>query len=357
MADLKKFEEMLDRLVNEDKEGAEELFHEIVVEKSREIYESLLESELEEDDDDIEEAADEEVDESDEDLDEATDEEVDESDEEVEEGFDLDEFEVEADPMMGGDAADNMIDAMDDEPEMDMGDEDEGEEGDMEDRVEDLEDALEDLKAEFEKMMADDDDAMGDDDEGEEEEGDEEEAEEESLYFGEAEDEEVEESDEDLEEGKMKDKMIGDSEKMSKAEFAKKYGKEAADDMYETTKSASEQMREYVEKVNGGGLDAAKIGGDNGANTKSAVAGKNDMGGTAANMTRADASNDPEAGAGSKVAGSALSDTSEKEDNAGNVNVPGGKASKSMKAQPKGHGAEKKGAGETADNKKSVVGK
>jgi hypothetical protein len=41
----------------------------------------------------------------------------------------------------------------------------------------------------------------------------------------------------------------------------------------------------------------------------------------------------------------------------GNVNVPGGKASKSMKAQPKGHGADKKGAGETADNKKSTVGK
>ena len=32
MADLKKFEEMLERLVNEDKAGAEELFHEIVVE-------------------------------------------------------------------------------------------------------------------------------------------------------------------------------------------------------------------------------------------------------------------------------------------------------------------------------------
>jgi len=31
MSDIKKFEEMLDRLVNEDKEGAQELFHEIVV--------------------------------------------------------------------------------------------------------------------------------------------------------------------------------------------------------------------------------------------------------------------------------------------------------------------------------------
>ena len=42
-----KFEEMLEKLVNEDKAGAEELFHEIVVEKSRDIYEGLLESDLE----------------------------------------------------------------------------------------------------------------------------------------------------------------------------------------------------------------------------------------------------------------------------------------------------------------------
>ena len=55
-----KFEEMLEHLVNEDREKAEELFHEIVVEKSRKIYEDLL----------AEETNDEEVDEAskDEDL-------------------------------------------------------------------------------------------------------------------------------------------------------------------------------------------------------------------------------------------------------------------------------------------------
>ena len=78
MADQNKFEQMLEKLVNEDKAGAEELFHEIVVEKSRDIYESLLESDL--DDEEVDEATDEEVDEStDEEVDEATDEEVDES--------------------------------------------------------------------------------------------------------------------------------------------------------------------------------------------------------------------------------------------------------------------------------------
>jgi hypothetical protein len=316
MADRNKFEEMLDLLINEDKDGAEALFHEIVVEKSRDIYESLLEDEAEvdESDDEVEEAADEEVDESDEDLDEATDEEVDESDEEVEEGFDLDEFEVEADPM-GGDAADKMIGDIEGDDDMDMDMDDEGEEGDVEDRVEDLEDALDDLKAEFEKMMAGDDegddmDDMGDD-EGEEEP--------EEAFAFEATDEEVDESDEEVDEAADEDT-----------------------DESSEPKSAGEQMREYVEKV------SATMG-DNGANTKSAVAGKNDMGGTAGNLVQGETADESGTSGG-------LANPAEKEDNAGNVNVPGGKASKSMKPQP-GHGAEKKGKPETADNKKSVVGK
>jgi hypothetical protein len=45
-----------------------------------------------------------------------------------------------------------------------------------------------------------------------------------------------------------------------------------------------------------------------------------------------------------------------KEDSAGNVNVPGGKASKSMSKDSKGHGAEKKGAGETGTDGKSIIG-
>ena len=299
MADLNKFEQMLEKLVNEDKAGAEELFHEIVVEKSRDIYESLLESDLE--DDEVEESTDEEVDEAD-------DEEVDESedDAELDEDFNLDEFEVEADPMdaMMGDmeppAADDMGSDMDDE---------EGE-GDVEDRVEDLEDALEELKAEFEAMMAgeageeehgDMDMDMGDE-EGEEDEG-EEEPEEESFNF-EAAEEEVEES--------------------------------------KTPKTAGEQMREYVEKV------TAKMG-DNGTNTKSTVAGKNDMGGTTANIAKAGVSK----GEGTK---GGLAAPTAKEDNAGNVNVPGAKGATKTASQP-GHGAEKKGKPETADNKKSIVGK
>jgi lipopolysaccharide biosynthesis regulator YciM len=37
-----KFEKLLDLLVNEEKNKAEDLFHEIVVDKSREIYEELV---------------------------------------------------------------------------------------------------------------------------------------------------------------------------------------------------------------------------------------------------------------------------------------------------------------------------
>ena len=301
MADLNKFEQMLEKLVNEDKAGAEELFHEIVVEKSRDIYESLLESDLE--DDEVDEASEED----DEAVDESEDEEVDESedDAELDEDFNLDEFEVEADPMdamMGGDETDDMM------GDMEMGAGEEGEEGDVEDRVEDLEDALEELKAEFEAMMAGEageeehsDMDMGDE-EGEEDEG-EEEPEEESFNF-EAAEEEVEES--------------------------------------KTPKTAGEQMREYVEKV------TAKMG-DNGANTKSTVAGKNDMGGTTANIAKAGVSK----GEGTK---GGLAAPTAKEDNAGNVNVPGAKGATKTASRP-GHGAEKKGKPETADNKKSIVGK
>jgi hypothetical protein len=312
MSDTNKFEKMLELLVNEDKEAAQELFHEIVVEKSRDIYESLLEDE----------ATDEEVDEAtDEEVDEATDEEVDEaSEDDLEENFDLDEFEVEADPMANMDQTDDMMADLGMDDEDDEGDE-EGE-GDVEDRVEDLEDALDDLKAEFEKMMAGDDEGDDDMDDMDDDEGEEEP---EEAYAFEDTDEEVDEAtDEEVEEA-------------------------ADEEVEEGEKSAGEQMREYVEKV------SATMG-DNGANTKSTVAGANNMGGTAGNLNQAGSDASAEAGAGSTVKGNALSDTSAKDMNTKNVNVPGGKAAKAGKTEP-GHGAEKKSKPETADNKKSVVGK
>jgi hypothetical protein len=72
------------------------------------------------------------------------------------------------------------------------------------------------------------------------------------------------------------------------------------------------------------------------------------MGGTASNLN---------AGGDAETKGTAggLAGNTPKEENAGNVNVPGGKASKSM-SNAKGHGAEKKGAGETGANTKSTIG-
>ena len=314
MADLNKFEKMLELLVNEDKAGAQEIFHEIVVEKSRDIYEGLLEDEEE-----VDETTDEEVDEaSDEDLDEADDEEVDESDEDLDENFELDTMSVEADDDMGGDPADDMMADLGMDDEGGEGDDDMGDaedDADVEDRVEDLEDALDDLKAEFEKMMAGDDEGEDDGEEADDDAEDdmdmdaEEEPEEESYAFEAA--DEDDEDDEEVEEDT-------------------------------TEKSASETMREYVEKV------SATMG-DNGVNNTSAVAKPNNMGGTSGNLNQAGSDASSETGAGKKIAGSALNDQNAKDIGTGNVNVPGGKAAKAGKTVPAGHGAEKKGAGETAD--------
>ena len=322
MADKNKFEEMLERLVNEDKAGAEELFHEIVVEKSRDIYANLIESdiEIEEEDKEVEEATDEEVDETtDEEVDESSDEEVDESsDEEVDENFDLDEFEVEGEPEMpgiGGDAGDDMI------GDIEMGGDEEGEEGEeeLEDRVVDLEDALDDLKAEFEKMMGDEGEEGDDDEEGEE-------APEEEAYAFEATDEEVDEaSDEEVDEASDEEVDEATDEEVDEAV---------------TPKSDREQMREYVDKVASGHGAEKKSTGDNGDSGKSPVASANNMGGTSANIVKGG-----EAGSGDHAG---LGELNAKDQDGGNINVPGGKASKAGKSEP-GHGAEKKGKPEQAD--------
>jgi hypothetical protein len=73
------------------------------------------------------------------------------------------------------------------------------------------------------------------------------------------------------------------------------------------------------------------------------------MGGTTANILRGDTEESGEAGKG-HLKGSSLFKGTAKEDNAGNMNVPGAKAGKTAfkKSEP-GHGAEKKGKPETAD--------
>lgn len=299
-----KFEELLEYIVNGEQKKAEELFHSLVVEKSRVIYENLYNEELadvdlgeasDDDEEDMEEAA-EKDDEEDEKMDEASG----EDDEDMEESFGIEEI--------GGDPADDMMQDVEDSEE--AGEEDEaGEEGegDVENRVADLEDALDELKAEFEKLMGGEGDEAGDD-------------------MG---------------------MDMGDEEDKADEMFAPAFEEE----IEEIDLTPAEQMREYVEKIGdaykGGKVASSSEAG--GANTKSIVAKKNDMGGTTANIAKG--------GTGSeKGTAGGLLNPSTKEDNAGNVNVPGSKSATKMSAVAKGHGAEKKGAGEDAQNKKSIIG-
>jgi len=96
-------------------------------------------------------------------------------------------------------------------------------------------------------------------------------------------------------------------------------------------------MREYVEKVGN------PKHGDNGANAKSTVAKANNMGGTTANIVKGG-----ESTTGGTKGG--LLNPSTKEENFGNVNVPGGNAGKTaFKKKEPGHGAEKKASGDNGD--------
>ena len=150
--DNKKFEQLIELIINENEEQARTLFHDIVVEKSREIYESMM-------------------------------------DEEMDEGMGgqvgdmLDEITAEEQGMT--EEEDDLDIDMDDEIDLDAdSEEDEGGEEDLEDRVVDLEDKLDQLMAEFEAIMGDeggeemgmdmDMDMEVGDEEGDEEESDEE---------------------------------------------------------------------------------------------------------------------------------------------------------------------------------------
>ena len=223
------------------------------------------------------------------------------------------EPEMEAsDEFSGDDATDDMmgdIEGGDDMGGDDMGGDDVslsgGDVDELQDRVVDLEDALDALRDEFESLMGGEEgaaDDMGGDDMG---------------------DEPVPEM---------------DGVEMPAMEVRD-------DDEDEDNNNTDEAfIREYVEKVT-----AAK-GGDDGANAKSIVAKKNDMGGTSGNLNKAFADNSK----GGTQGG--LLNPSTKDLNSGNVNVPGGKAGvKHLKTVSGGHGAEKKSTGDNGANTNSPI--
>ena len=233
---MNKYEQLIEHIINDETDKARELFHTIVVEKSRDIYESLI------DEQDLAEVGGNEV----EDL-------VDE--------ISIDEQGIsEEDEEMGDEPALDSEEPMGDEEDhhADVGGEEE-----LEDRVVDLEDALDELKAEFDALMAgdDNDEAMPDmtdaDDEMAEMHG--------GMHADEMEgmDQMYEEKEDELDEAKDEDE----------------------DDLDETI------VREYVEKVadHGQKSESGKEAGAQGSanvNKSSTVAGKNDMGGTSANITK-----------------------------------------------------------------------
>jgi hypothetical protein len=301
MTDRSKFEQMLEHLINDNEAKARELFHDIVVAKSREIYENLLADDFE-----------------------------------TEEGMEG-EMPMEPEEAMGGDEADDMLgdveadDDMGGEDDMgDMGGDDFGGEDDMEmggeeelgDRLDDLEAELEALKDEFESLMGNEegedgdmggDDMGGDDMGGDEFGGEEEEGEEEGMYF--------EKRDEDDEEDDSDDEQTDE-----------------------------DFIREYVEKV--GGKDYTTFGkmGDDGVNTKSIVAGKNDMGGTAKNLNQGGTETPTFANQGQLKGNGVFKGSKPQLQDGGNINKPGGNAGKTaFKKKEPGHGAEKKGTGDNGD--------
>lgn len=290
MADRNILTQVLENLVNDNQAKAEELFHDYVVAKSREIYEELIESEIQ--DEEVEE--DTEVDEAADDLDEES--EVDESSDDLEENFD--DIAVEADeeemdhPDMTGDLE------MDADMGHEMGDDDMESDKDAEELLQDLDRIVDELQAKFDEMNGMSGDDMGDMDDMEHEEG---------------------------------------------------YEPELA------------TVREYVEKVPMGhgaekkGAGEGQMAGANtgekdgySVHTKSTIDNmKNDMGGTTANIlsSKEDPDNNRVGSAGGQLKGTGVFKGTAKEENFGNINVPGGKAGKTaFKHKEPGHGAEKKGS-------------
>lgn len=119
-------------------------------------------------------------------------------------------------------------------------------------------------------------------------------------------------------------------------------------DMKDAFEPEMATVREYVEKVPAGhGAEKKGSAEAAGANTKVPLAGKNDMGGTTANIVSGrDGADVSFAGAGGTVKGSSLINQKPQPMNTGNINVPGGKAGGAFNKKEPGHGAEKKGAGE-----------
>lgn len=296
---MNKYEQLIEHIINDDEAKARALFHSIVVERSREIYESLMDTEEGMSQDAVGGLVDEiQADETG----------MHEADEENMPGDDMS-----GDPA-GMDDMDSMG-GMDDMGGDAVGDSDSpATKGD----IMDLESAIDELKAEFDRLMSDEggdeggEDFGASDDEAGDEEGDEE-----------ADDEEAD----DEEDGAGKN-PFAESKEEEDDEDDKKDSR---------AKSEAERIREYVDKVgvdwdkgaykgpkgeNVGTGDKSERQGEK--NTKSIVAGKNDMGGTTKNIVQGGSEADPSGQRPNGKAGGFLKSAQEIDVAKRNVNKPGG---------------------------------
>ena len=288
MTTREKLEKVLEFIINEENEKDSDLLHDVFVEKARGIYEEIATE-----DEEIEEATEEEVEEAKSDDDKEDKEQVDEAD--IQDQF-ADEVEVDSEMIDQEEVAEE--DPMGDEIPMDdeMGDA-EGEDP-VEDAFMNVEDAIDELKAEFAQLMGDEEPAVMDDEAPVDDMSDMVDAEEEDPLM-----------------------MGGNDEEPVEEELDYEQVGEGAVNVPDPNMSET-------------GFAAA--GGSTGAvGSKSPVAGKNDMGG---NVVKVNDGSEGDHG-----------DNAVKEDNAGNVNVPGGKAGKAQSnvADPKNS--------EEASNKKSPI--
>lgn len=249
---MKKYEKLIEHIINENEEEAKKLFHSIVVEKSREIYENLMADEESTEDDVI----------GGNDVDDFVDDvEADIDDEEFDDGDD-DDFDIEDDES-------------EDTEEFDLGDDDEDADEELEDRVLDLEDELDALKAEFDRLMSD----------------------------------EADEEDDELEIDSEEDVVDIDDEIESEDDFEVDSDFDADEDDSEPMDD-TEIMREYVEKVKelyksepSEGGEVGSAGSTVNVNKKSVTDNmKNDMGGTNANIAKGGSEKNPD---GQRPAGKA----------------------------------------------------
>jgi hypothetical protein len=297
-----KFEQLLDHLVNENMDQANELFHEIVVEMSRGIYEQLIAEEEDEEMDEAKSEDDEEMDESKE-----------EDEEEMDESMETEEsYSMEGDDEEGehgfakGDAADEFGASV-------TGDDEEGEM----DHEKSEDDAIFDFKAAFEKLeaaFADLEAAQG--------------GEEADMGMG------PDMGDEDEDEGMMMGKPAFEGRRMTR-EYVEKVGND-------WDKSGSQKSQGQIVGANTG---ESMPHAENARSVVSSGKGKPATGATAENILRGgDEGGTPTGTSPAGKAGGFLSNA--KDMNTGNGNVPGGKMGvKNLSKVAGGHGAEKKGSG------------